>query len=92
MLKPFMICGLIFLTCLLSKLFTADCLPKLLELNKNLAERKLSLNQMAQQNIDLANKIYLIKTYPDTVEELARNELGMIKKNETFYQLIEPIK
>ncbi len=49
------------------------------------AEKLMLRNQAVQDEIADLNQGML------TVEELARDELGMIKQGETFYRVIEPI-
>ncbi|MCG8325839.1 MAG: cell division protein FtsB [Thiotrichales bacterium] len=51
-----------------------------LEENSDLAERNKSL---AAEVIDLKGGL-------DAIEERARSEMGMIRENETFFQIISP--
>jgi cell division protein FtsB len=54
------------------------------ELALQLDHNRLLENRNAQVEIDILN----LKNGLEAVEERARSELGMIKKNELFYQLI----
>ena len=42
------------------------------------------------RNRRLAAEVHDLKVGLDAVEERARSDLGMIGRNETFYQLVEP--
>jgi len=58
------------------------------------AKKKLqteeALNAKLQlRNEELLNQIQALQTNSDAIESRARHELGMIKKGETFYQVIE---
>lgn len=55
-----------------------------LQIQRNLA--------LAERNRLLDAEVLNLKKGLDVVEEKARYELGMIKKGETFYQIIEPAK
>ena len=45
---------------------------------------------LQQRNDALAAEVEDLKSGEAAVEERARNELGMIKPGETFYQVVEP--
>lgn len=45
-------------------------------------------SQLKKQNDTLANEIQAIRTNPELLEEIAREKLGLIKPNETFYRII----
>lgn len=40
------------------------------------------------QNQELKREIYLIRNKPELLEEKAREQLGLIKKDEVFYRII----
>jgi cell division protein FtsB len=42
-----------------------------------------------ERNDSLAAEVLDLKQGLDAIEERARSEMGMIKKNETFYQLVD---
>jgi cell division protein FtsB len=46
-------------------------------------------NQLKIRNGDLLDQIQSLQQNVDAVESRARHDLGMIKKDETFYQVIE---
>lgn len=47
-------------------------------------------SQLSQRNSRLAAEVADLKSGLDAVEERARHDLGMLKKNETFFWLVEP--
>ncbi|MCK4493862.1 MAG: septum formation initiator family protein [Methylococcales bacterium] len=55
---------------------------KLEVLNKQYIENK-------ERNEVLYSEVLNLRNGTDALEERARHELGMIKKNETFFQIIE---
>jgi len=62
------------------------------KLNRQIEEqRKLNISYK-QRNDTLREEIADLKYGSDAIEERARSELGMIKENEVFYQVIEPTK
>lgn len=44
---------------------------------------------LKERNNSLAAEVLDLKQGLDAIEERARSEMGMIKKNETFYQLVD---
>ena len=45
-------------------------------------------DQLAERNRQLAAEVRDLKTGMDALEERARSDLGMITRNETFYQVV----
>ena len=60
-----------------------------LDLRRTTAAQQLKNDQAHQRNEVLGAEVAEMKTGLDSVEERARNELGMVKKNETFIQILE---
>ena len=61
----------------------------------NRLEREIKIQQadnsrLRERNRILAVEVEDLKTGLDTVEERARNDIGMIKKDETFFMILEP--
>jgi cell division protein FtsB len=52
-------------------------------------QQKKENRQLAERNSALEAEVKDLKQGLEAVEERARSELGMIKKGETFYQIIE---
>ncbi|MCU7959741.1 MAG: cell division protein FtsB [gamma proteobacterium symbiont of Bathyaustriella thionipta] len=57
-------------------------------LQEEIATRQSELKKLQQQNLALAAEVQDLKKGLDAIEERARNELGMIKQDEVFYQVI----
>lgn len=58
------------------------------EVNKQLSEHKEKNTKLAARNAGLDADVRDLKEGLVAVEERARVELGMIRKDETFYQII----
>ena len=61
----------------------------LYRLNKSAQQTRLEIDSLSQRNQRLLAEVIDLKSGGETVETLARSELGYIKKGETFYQIIE---
>ena len=59
------------------------------QLETSIARHKAENKQMAERNDALRAEVVDLKKGLDTIEERARNELGMIQKGETFFHIIE---
>ena len=60
-----------------------------LELRKTIAEQRMENEQVRRRNEVLAAEVKELKTGLESIEERARSELGMVKKDETFIQILE---
>ena len=61
----------------------------------NRLEREIKIQQadnsrLRERNRILAVEVEDLKTGLDSVEERARNDIGMIQKDETFFMILEP--
>ena len=65
---------------------------KIKALRTAMQAEQTKLATMDARNRDLLHEIEYLKQYPEAVEESARYELGMIKRHETYYQVVEPIE
>lgn len=65
-------------------------IPEVLQLQDEVASVKHEVQQLEQRNQALDAEVQDLKTGLDAIEERARSELGMIRKGETYYQVIEP--
>jgi cell division protein FtsB len=70
--------------CLISIVGTQG-LIKLLNTNSELSNLKQQNHEIETQIFDLRNKIYAIKNDQITLERVAREELGLARKNERLY-------
>ncbi len=60
------------------------------QLQREIAAHKTEIAQLRARNRALEAEVLDLKQGMEAIEERARNELGMVKKGETFYQIIEP--
>ncbi len=58
-------------------------------LNREIAAQKADNFGLHERNAALEAEVGDLKRGYDAIEERARTELGMVKKNETFYQIID---
>lgn len=58
-------------------------------LQREIALQKAENARLAERNAALEAEVVDLKTGLAAIEERARSELGMVKKGETFYQVIE---
>ena len=63
-------------------------LPEVWKLEDELAKQRQDNLALQKRNMSLAAEVEDLKKGLDAVEEYARDELGMIKDNEVFYQII----
>ena len=59
------------------------------ELDRQVSQVKASNDKLKERNSKLESEVLDLKTGTDAVEERARFELGMIKKNEIFVQILD---
>jgi len=62
------------------------------ELRTAIESQKKENEQLSERNKSLAAEVKDLKAGLEAIEELARSEMGMIKKDETFYQIVDPIQ
>ena len=71
------------------KLWFGDgSLSEVVQLSRELEIQKKRLRELEQRNRILEAQVLDLQNGLDAFEEKARNDLGMIKKGETFIQLI----
>ncbi|MCW8975970.1 MAG: cell division protein FtsB [Sedimenticola sp.] len=61
-------------------------------LKEEIELQKGELQQMRRRNQSLQAEVDDLKKGLEAIEERARNDLGMIREGEIFYQMIEPEK
>src|SRR5579862_10041595 len=59
-------------------------------LQSAVAAQRADNGQREERNRELAAEVRDLKTGMDALEERARSDLGMIARNETFYQVVPP--
>ncbi len=52
--------------------------------------QKIKLTKLEQRNSNLVYEVLDLRDGSDALEEYAREEIGMIKKGEIFYQVLTP--
>jgi len=80
----------VLLLLLQSKLWFGDASVRdVLNLKQTVKEQQVKNDQVKQRNAVLAAEVEDLKTGLEAIEERARSELGMIKKDETFIHIVE---
>ena len=64
-------------------------IPEMLHLQQEVDNAKQERAQLEERNRALDAEVSDLKKGLDAIEERARSELGMVGKDETFYQIIE---
>jgi cell division protein FtsB len=65
-------------------------IPEVIELQGEVESVKNEVDILQERNSSLDAEVKDLKKGFDAIEERARSEMGMIKKGETYYQVIEP--
>lgn len=68
--------------------FESDGLLETLRLKKELAKEQQINDNLKDRNEHLLSELRYVQKDQNAIEGRARNELGMIKKGETFYQIV----
>ena len=88
-MRAFTLLLLIFLGLLQYRLwFGKNSVPDYLALQEDVIRQQESNEKLKQRNKLLYADTDDLKLGTEAIEERARNELGMIKENETFFRLI----
>lgn len=69
--------------------FDDDGVFNMLKLKKQLANAEQDNMALKTRNDNLLKQIQQLQDNQDAIESRARQELGMIKKGEVFYQVVE---
>lgn len=89
-MKTIIIIMAVMLLLLQSKLWFGDASVRdVITLKQTVKEQQLKNEQVKQRNAVLAAEVEDLKTGLEAIEERARSELGMIKKDETFIHIVE---
>lgn len=89
-MKPIMILLTVILLLLQYRLwFSHAGLPSAMHLHRSVEIQRADNKKLEERNQVLAAEVQDLKSGLDAIEERARSELGMIKKDETFFQIIE---
>ena len=72
------------------KLWLADGgIPEVLELEQEIETVQTEVNTLQERNKALNAEVMDLKTGIEAIEERARSEIGMIRKDEIYYQVID---
>jgi cell division protein FtsB len=64
-------------------------IPEVLELEQEIDTVQSEVNQLQERNKALDAEVMDLKKGIEAIEERARSEMGMIKKDEIYYQVID---
>lgn len=68
--------------------FGNGSIPQVRKLEKIKQEKILENNVLRERNRSLTAEVLDLKNGLEAIEERARTEMGMIKRGETFYQIV----
>ncbi|RLA21587.1 MAG: cell division protein FtsB [Gammaproteobacteria bacterium] len=68
---------------------TNDGVPALWVMEQKLEQLEQEKEKLRERNLALEAEVNNLKESMDAIEERARQDLGMIKKGETFFQVVE---
>ncbi len=60
--------------------------------DRELATQTARVEALRARNVALMAEVIDLKEGLEAIEELARSEMGMVKKDEVFYQIVAPTK
>ena len=83
------ILGLLFLVLQYDLWIGEGSLATVWHLQQGIDEQKKENNKISQRNESLLAEVKDLKKGDSAIEERARNELGMIKKGETYIQVVD---
>lgn len=90
-MKSILLIILVILSFLQYKLwFANDGVPEVLHLQKQFNNQVTFNNKLRMRNSQLDAEVNDLKHGSQAVEERARNELGMVKNDEEFFQFVSP--
>jgi cell division protein FtsB len=81
--------ALLLITLQLTLWFGDDSLAEVWQLRQQINAQKDENKQLQERNAALEAEVQDLKQGLAAIEERARNELGMVKKDETFFQVVE---
>lgn len=89
-MKKIYIALAILIVVLQARLLSSDGgLGELFVLQDQLKTLEASLGEQRLENVKLAKEVKSLQTNPSAIETLARQNLGMVKEDEVFVQVIE---
>lgn len=67
-------------------------LSEVVQLKLELEQQQDFVDRLEQRNLALETRVIELQNGYEAIEELARKDLGMIKKGEVFFQIVEHSK
>ncbi len=90
-MKWLLIALLILFTALQYRLWIAEgSWADVARLEREISEQQQRNDQLQERNRVLAVEVNALKDGLDSIEERAREDLGMIEEGETFFMVVEP--
>lgn len=90
-MKWLLIALLVLFTALQYRLWVAEgSWADVARLEREIAEQQQRNDQLQERNRVLAVEVSALKDGLDSIEERAREDLGMIEEGETFFMVVEP--
>lgn len=65
-------------------------LAEMSRLEESIAAQEEENAELESRNLELLTEVEELKNGTDAIEEMARNDLGLIKEGETFYMIVDP--
>jgi len=88
-MKPLLLLGCLLLGLMQYRLWWGDnSLAEYFHLEHQIAEQQQNNDELDARNQALKEEILDLRSGKEAIEERARNELGFIKKGETFYRVV----
>jgi len=68
--------------------FSDDGVKQIEKITDKIELQNKQNNELNSQIESLKNEIYLLRNEPEVLEEKAREQLGLVKRDEVFYRVI----
>lgn len=81
--------GGLMIAVLVASFFGEMSIPKYLGMKKNARSLEQEIQEIARTNAELRQEITRLQKDPARIEEVARERLGLVRKGETVYQIVE---
>ena len=89
-MRPTTVVFIVVLVLLQYRLWVGNgSMTEVYELQAQIEQIKQENSQLQERNLSLAAEVLDLKQGYEAIEERARSEMGMVKYDETFYQIID---
>lgn len=89
-MRWFLLVLLVLLVLLQYQLWFAGGMDEVWRMQEAVEQQRKENEALRERNAKLAAEVRDLKEGQEAIEERARNELGMIKRGEVMYQVVEP--